>query len=293
MSESRAALLAAAEMRRASMGGDATAAPARQAARAAAPLEVGDRRLVPCGASLRAEYVERDGKTLAYLDGIASVTDMPYRMFDFFGEYDEIVEHGAFTKTLSSNPDVVYLLNHTGATLARTTNATLRLSLVEEGLRSEAWLNPQREPVRDLLLAIDDGVITEMSFAFRITEGWWSDDFTEFRIRELDINRGDVSAVNYGANPYTTAARTARDVLAEFGQLSTGAARAALMALADRPDMADTVRQLLPEPAAPQEREQEPAVSPQPEPAPQPEAATGPAAAARQVGFYERLVELG
>ena len=29
------------------------------------------------------------------------------------------------------------------------------------------------------------------------------------------------------------------------------------------------------------------------DPAPQPEAATGPAAAARQVGFYERLVELG
>jgi hypothetical protein len=58
--------------------------------------------------------------------------------------------------------------------------------------------------VRNLVLAIEDEIITENSFAFMIDEGEWSQDFTEFRIQQYNIDRGDVSAVNYGANPFTT-----------------------------------------------------------------------------------------
>ena len=47
-------------------------------------------------------------------------------------------------------------------------------------------------------------LIDEMSFMFRITAGHWSPDYTEFRINAVDINRGDVSAVNFGANPTTS-----------------------------------------------------------------------------------------
>jgi hypothetical protein len=32
-----------------------------------------------------------------------------------------------------------------------------------------------------------------MSFAFRIKEGRWSPDYSEYRINEYDIDRGDVS----------------------------------------------------------------------------------------------------
>lgn len=228
----RDVLVVAAAARREAMTGRSSSGG--RDARAVAPVDVGVARRVPGRAALRTETTTRGGKEFVRLDGIASVTDRPYRMWDAFGEYDEVIENRAFVDTLAAGPDVVYLLNHSGPTLARTTNDTLRLSLTDEGLRSEALLNPQRDPVRDLLLAIDDGVITEMSFAFRITTGAWSDDFTQYRISALDLHRGDVSAVNFGANPYTTSSRTARDVLDELDRLPAGAVPAALSRLAAR-----------------------------------------------------------
>jgi hypothetical protein len=47
------------------------------------------------------------------------------------------------------------------------------------------------------------GLIDEMSFAFRIEAGVWSPDYTEYRIDKVDIHRGDVAIVGYGANPFT------------------------------------------------------------------------------------------
>jgi hypothetical protein len=97
------------------------------------------------------------------------------------------------------------------------------------------------------VIAIDDKNVTEMSFAFMIEDGKWSPDFTEYRINAYDIDRGDVSAVNYGANPYTSVAARAREILADLDHLNPGAARAALERLQHRPDMA---AQILP--SAPQ-----------------------------------------
>ena len=45
----------------------------------------------------------------------------------------------------------------------------------------------------------------EMSFAFRVKAQEWSQDETERRITELSLHKGDVSVVNFGANPATTA----------------------------------------------------------------------------------------
>ena len=53
-----------------------------------------------------------------------------------------------------------------------------------------------------------------MSFAFRIVRGAWSPDYTEYRILEVDLDRGDVSAVNFGANPNTSIAARAKQALA-------------------------------------------------------------------------------
>jgi hypothetical protein len=69
-----------------------------------------------------------------------------------------------------------------------------------------------------------------------LEEGWWSEDFTTFKITKLDIHRGDVSAVNYGANPYTSIAARSREILADLEQLPEGAKRAALARLT--PDVA-------------------------------------------------------
>jgi len=40
-------------------------------------------------------------------------------------------------------------------------------------------------------------------------QGVWTDDFTTFQIRAYDLDGGDVSAVNNGANPYTDIAGSA------------------------------------------------------------------------------------
>ena len=138
--------------------------------------------------------------------GYASVTETAYRMWDFFGEYDETVTPGAFGATLAADPMVEFVVNHGaggGIPMAHTRNATLRLSEDDEGLRVEADLDPRRHDVHDLLAAIERGDMAEMSFRFMIVRGRWSDDFSEYFIHEVDLDRGDVSPVNFGANPHT------------------------------------------------------------------------------------------
>ena len=185
---------------------------------------------------MRATKRDWNGKPMYNLVGIASVTDTPYEMYDMFGPYEEIIDRSAFTQTLADDPDVAFLLNHRGMTMARTrakegSERTLSLRMVSEGLESDAWLNPARRDVKDLVIAIEDGNIDQMSFAFMLEEGWWSEDFETFKITKLDIHRGDVSAVNYGANPYTSIAARSREILADLEQLPDGAKRAALARL--------------------------------------------------------------
>jgi len=196
----------------------------------------GRARSLPAPAQLRAKLEERNGQEMYHLNGIASVTDVPYDMWDDFGPYEEIVAASAFSETLSANPDVAFLINHRGLSLARTTNDTLKLALTDMGLQSDAWLNPKRQDVKDLVIAVEDRVIDEMSFAFMLEEGWWSEDFSQFKITKLDINRGDVSAVNYGANPYTSIAARSREILDELVHLPAGAKRAAIARLAGPED---------------------------------------------------------
>ena len=43
----------------------------------------------------------------------------------------------------------------------------------------------------------------EMSFAFRAVRQEWNEDETERRLLEVNIHKGDVSVVNFGANPAT------------------------------------------------------------------------------------------
>lgn len=226
----------AAERRSAALRGAPRPAPAQAPAGAA--------RALPFAAQMRAERVTRNGQSLYRLVGVASVTDTPYEMWDEFGPYDEVIEHGAFADTLAADPDVAFLVNHRGVTMARRkpgvpdAEQTLLLRMGPDGLRSEAYVNPKRTDVSDLVIAIEDGNITEMSFAFMLVEGAWSDDFTQFRIQRLDLNRGDVSAVNYGANPYTSIAARSREIMRDLDHLPAGAARAALDRLQHRGDLA-------------------------------------------------------
>lgn len=148
--------------------------------------------------------------------GYASVTETPYEMYDAFGPYSEVVTRDAFDATLSRSPMVEFTVNHGaggGLPMAHTRNDTLALSVDETGLRYEAQVNPARSDVADMLTAMRDGDLAEASFKFRIDSGQWSPDYTEYRINAADLNRGDVSAVNFGANPAATAGLRALDAV--------------------------------------------------------------------------------
>jgi HK97 family phage prohead protease len=215
---------------------------ARLVAKRQAPSGLSTARMAAFPAKLRATLVEHNGQQRYHLVGHASVVDRPYEMWDKFGPYMEIVDRGAFTRTLGDGPDVAFLVNHRGVTMARTTNGSLRLSMDDVGLAVEAWLNPKRQDVSDLVVAIEDRDITEMSFAFLLEDGVWSDDFETFRIMDLELHRGDVSAVNYGANPYTDVAARSGQILADLDHLPAGAAKAAVARLQAREDVLSSVQ---------------------------------------------------
>lgn len=205
------------------------------------PRGVAAARSLAFDAKMAATPERRGDKDFYKLVGHASVVNVKYEMWDEFGPYWEEVGDEAWSETLASDPDVVYLANHRGLSMARTTNGTLTITMDDVGPYTEAWLNPTRRDVQDLVSAVDDKLVTEMSFAFMLEDGKWSEDFTTFRITKLDINRGDVSAVNYGANPYTDVTARQRELMADLDRLPVGAARAAVARLQRRIPTLDEV----------------------------------------------------
>lgn len=178
------------------------------------------------------------------LRGYASVFDRGYDMFDMYGPYTEIARSGMFTKTLNESPDVAYLANHEGLTMARTNSGSLTLTQDSTGLLTSAMVNTQRQDARDLVTAIEDGDVDQMSFAFRVRRQEWSPDYTQRDLLEVDINRGDVSAVNFGASPSTNvgvarAFRTQRS--AELHRLGVEIRSGAVLSARSAAQLADLV----------------------------------------------------
>lgn len=189
----------AAESRQAQMR-DATARPSQRRS---------DENGAPSRSVLRQApmLIRVDGTQTNGFHGLASRTDTPYEMWDAFGPYTETVVSGAFGKTLASDPDVPLVLDHVRSQVfARTHNADHPLTLAEtsDGLEADAP-DPDWGGFDWLPSKIASGLINEMSFRFSITRGQWSPDFMEYHIEEVDIDRGDVAIVGYGANPHTNA----------------------------------------------------------------------------------------
>ena len=149
---------------------------------------------------------EGDDTGTVTFSGYASVFNHDYDVYDAFGKFTERLAPGAFTRTLKDNPDVMLLVNHQGLPLARTKSGTLQLSQDNVGLRVSARLDANDPDVRAILPKMRRGDVDEMSFAFRVNDQEWSDDYTDRTITEVNLARGDVSIVSYGANPATVAA---------------------------------------------------------------------------------------
>lgn len=149
--------------------------------------------------------IRRNGDSLS-LDGYASVFEEPYDMYGGppYG-WSEMVDRGAFDVTLREKPDLHLLINHEGMPLARTKSGTLQLSTDAKGLRVKAPDLDRRDPdVQRLEVKIDRGDMDEMSFAFRVKRHEWNEDESERRLLEVSLHKGDVSVVNFGANPATS-----------------------------------------------------------------------------------------
>lgn len=158
------------------------------------------RAIAAAGFELRSKG---DGLTLT---GYASVFNNGYEVLGGppYG-WTERVDPGAFDVTLAAKPDLHLLINHEGMPLARTKSGTLQLSTDSKGLLVEASLDRRDPDVQRLETKMERGDMDEMSFAFRVKSDAWSDDDTERTLTEVSLHKGDVSVVNFGANPATSA----------------------------------------------------------------------------------------
>lgn len=146
------------------------------------------------------------------LTGYASTFD-PYEMYGGPKEYGWIEQLAptAFDKTLREKPDLHLLVNHEGMPLARTKSGTLQLDVDDVGLKVTAQLDRDDPDVQRLETKMRRGDMDEMSFAFRVKGQTWSaatgfsDPNTHRLITEVSLHKGDVSVVNFGANPTTVA----------------------------------------------------------------------------------------
>ena len=156
---------------------------------------------------LRTAEVRAAGDDALVVEGYASNFDVEYDL----GYFKETVARGAFDDVMQD--DVRFLLNHTGAPLARTTNGTLELSVDDQGLKYRAALADTQDG-RDLYKLIKRGDITQSSFAFTIEKDTWSEDRSTRTITKVG-KLLDTSAVTYPASP--TASVYARN-MAEAAQ---------------------------------------------------------------------------
>lgn len=177
-------------------------------------IDVPEHRSLPAS-----DFEFRTGGDTLTLTGYASVFDAPYEICGGppLG-WTEIVDRRAFDRTLAEKPDLHLLINHEGMPLARTKSGTLQLSTDATGLKVHARLDRRDPDVQRLEAKMARGDMDEMSFAFRVKRQEWSADDTERRITEASLHKGDVSVVNFGANPATSAQlRSVLDGLAGLG----------------------------------------------------------------------------
>ncbi len=125
---------------------------------------------------------------------------------DDLGGFREIIRPGCFTRCLANNPDVRFLINHTGEPLARTKSGTLRLMEDQRGLRFEATLDGSDPDVQRIIPKLKRGDMNNCSFAFStVKDNWRTEDGGD--IRELhDADVHDCSLVTYPAYPAADAA---------------------------------------------------------------------------------------
>jgi HK97 family phage prohead protease len=166
------------------------------------------------------EYrAEGDKRTLV---GYAAVFERLAMIGSYFKEK---IAPGAFAESISG--DVRALVDHdTGKVIGRTKSGTLRLEEDGKGLHVEIDV-PDTTVGNDLLVSVERGDISGMSFGFRVTKETW-DETGDVPVRTIEkLELSEVSAVAFPAYDDTTIARRSLDAARAAVSRSDNAAAAA------------------------------------------------------------------
>ncbi len=136
------------------------------------------------------------------IEGYAAVFNSKTRIGDWF---DEVIEPGAFSRSLSENSDIRALFNHDwNNVLGRTKSGTLTLKEDEKGLNFNVEL-PNTSVARDLSESMARGDINQCSFGFFVTGEEW-DYSVEPALRTIkEIELYEISVVSIPAYDDTEA----------------------------------------------------------------------------------------
>lgn len=148
------------------------------------------------------KFETRDGDKLPVIRGHAAVFNT---LSLDLGGFREQIKPGAFKEAIE-NDDVRALFNHDpNYPLGRNTAGTLRLSEDDRGLAIEID-PPNTQVARDLIVSMERGDISQMSFGFSVKPGGqdWAQGDDGLTIRTLtSLRLFDVSPVTYPAYPQT------------------------------------------------------------------------------------------
>lgn len=135
------------------------------------------------------------------LRGYASVFNHPY---DVAGMFTEVIEPGAFKRTISQRGNKIHLLAlHDGLPLASTQAGTMTLAEDDHGLAMEARLDQGSPYAQSVFSTIQRGDLDEMSIGFWVLKDAW-DWEPEIPVRTIsEIKLAEVSVVPRGANDAT------------------------------------------------------------------------------------------
>lgn len=115
------------------------------------------------------------------------------------GGFLEQIDPVAFERTIQNNDDVRALIDHNPSLiLGRTIAGTLRLSTDSTGLLVEIT-PPDTSYARDLMVSLERGDVSQMSFAFVTKRDAWDKEGVSNIRTLLDVDLHDVSAVTYPA----------------------------------------------------------------------------------------------
>lgn len=164
---------------------------------------------------LRVNNLKQEENEVKIIEGHAAVFDKWSEELGLLVPFKEKVSKGAFKESIEKD-DIRALFNHdVNFVLGRNKSGTLFLEEDEKGLRVRI-IPPDTQWAKDLLVSIERGDISQMSFGFTVLEDRWGYQ-DGIDVRELvKVKLFDVSPVTFPA--YTETDVGVRGLVEEYNK---------------------------------------------------------------------------